>query len=94
MEDSSGGSSKHFILVHGLCHGAWCWYKVVTMLCSVGHRVTALDRLMTERAPKGLLLDSKMVPINNRQGPGTAITPGPKFLEERCYPQSPAEAIN
>uniref|UniRef100_A0A0E0FYF9 AB hydrolase-1 domain-containing protein n=2 Tax=Oryza TaxID=4527 RepID=A0A0E0FYF9_ORYNI len=43
MEGSGGGSSKHFIPVHGLCHGAWCWYKVVTMLRSEGHRVTALD---------------------------------------------------
>jgi hypothetical protein len=21
----------HFVLVHGLCHGAWCWYKVATL---------------------------------------------------------------
>lgn len=25
------------------CHGAWCWYKVVSLLKSVGHRVTPLD---------------------------------------------------
>lgn len=35
--------SKHFVLVHGLCHGAWCWFKLATLLKSVGHRVTALD---------------------------------------------------
>ncbi|GMI63878.1 methyl esterase 1, ARABIDOPSIS THALIANA METHYL ESTERASE 1 [Hibiscus trionum] len=34
---------KHFILVHGACHGAWCWYKLKPRLESVGHRVTALD---------------------------------------------------
>ncbi|KAL6613855.1 hypothetical protein ACP70R_036125 [Stipagrostis hirtigluma subsp. patula] len=34
---------QHFVLVHGLCHGAWCWYKVATALRSAGHRVTALD---------------------------------------------------
>lgn len=34
---------KHFILVHGACHGAWCWYKVATLLKSAGHDVTALD---------------------------------------------------
>ncbi|KAL5219875.1 hypothetical protein ABZP36_024588 [Zizania latifolia] len=39
--ESSG--SKHFVLVHGLAHGAWCWFKVVTTLRSAGHRVTALD---------------------------------------------------
>nr|DAD40549.1 TPA_asm: hypothetical protein HUJ06_014872 [Nelumbo nucifera] len=34
---------KHFVLIHGLCHGAWCWYKVKPMLEAEGHRVTALD---------------------------------------------------
>ncbi|KAL5705056.1 (R)-mandelonitrile lyase [Ranunculus cassubicifolius] len=33
----------HFVLVHGLGQGAWCWYKVKTILESSGHRVTALD---------------------------------------------------
>lgn len=36
-------SEKHFVLVHGACHGAWSWYKVVAMLRSSGHNVTALD---------------------------------------------------
>jgi pimeloyl-ACP methyl ester carboxylesterase len=36
-------SEKHFVLVHGAFHGAWCWYKVATFLKSAGHRVTALD---------------------------------------------------
>ncbi|KAK1363857.1 Polyneuridine-aldehyde esterase [Heracleum sosnowskyi] len=34
---------KHFVLVHGACHGAWCWYKVATLLRSAGHKVTVLD---------------------------------------------------
>ncbi|KAL8117569.1 methyl jasmonate esterase 1-like isoform X2 [Apium graveolens] len=34
---------EHFVLVHGGCHGAWCWYKVATLLRSDGHRVTTLD---------------------------------------------------
>uniref|UniRef100_A0A0D9V9Y2 AB hydrolase-1 domain-containing protein n=1 Tax=Leersia perrieri TaxID=77586 RepID=A0A0D9V9Y2_9ORYZ len=170
MEGSS--SSKHFILVHGFGQGAWCWYKVVTMLRSEGHRVTALDlaasgvhparidevnsfeeysqplldavaaapagerlvlvghsfgglslslamerfpdkiaaavfvaacmpcvgkhigittELMMEKSPKDLLMDSKMIPINNKQGPGTAILMGPNFLAERGYARSPAE---
>jgi pimeloyl-ACP methyl ester carboxylesterase len=33
----------HFVLVHGLCHGAWCWYKAATALRRAGHAVTALD---------------------------------------------------
>ncbi|CAN0911871.1 Methylesterase 10 [Linum grandiflorum] len=34
---------NHFVLVHGTGHGAWCWYKLVTLLKSSGHQVTALD---------------------------------------------------
>ncbi|KAK9165296.1 hypothetical protein Scep_000487 [Stephania cephalantha] len=34
---------NHFVLVHGACHGAWCWYKVKPMLERAGHRVTTLD---------------------------------------------------
>ncbi|KAJ1286987.1 hypothetical protein BS78_03G395100 [Paspalum vaginatum] len=41
--EGGGGGGKHFVLVHGLCHGAWCWYKVATALEAAGHRVTALD---------------------------------------------------
>lgn len=36
-------SRKHLVLVHGLCHGAWSWYKVMTHLRSTGHRVSAVD---------------------------------------------------
>ncbi|CAI9758776.1 unnamed protein product [Fraxinus pennsylvanica] len=45
---------KHFVLVHGACHGAWCWYKVVTLLRSKGHRVTALDMAAAGVHPKRL----------------------------------------
>ncbi|KAL2348433.1 hypothetical protein Fmac_002433 [Flemingia macrophylla] len=34
---------KHFVLVHGVCHGAWSWYKLKPLLESAGHKVTALD---------------------------------------------------
>ncbi|KAH9663412.1 methylesterase 10 [Citrus sinensis] len=34
---------KHFVLVHGSCLGAWCWYKVVTLLKLAGHHVSAID---------------------------------------------------
>jgi pimeloyl-ACP methyl ester carboxylesterase len=33
----------HFVLVHGLCHGGWCWYKAATALRRAGHRATAPD---------------------------------------------------
>ena len=35
--------SKHYILVHGTCHGAWSWYKLKPRLESAGHHVTVLD---------------------------------------------------
>ncbi|XP_021714228.1 methylesterase 10-like [Chenopodium quinoa] len=34
---------KHFVLVHGTCHGAWCWYKQIPLLRQAGHQVTAVD---------------------------------------------------
>ncbi|PVH37552.1 hypothetical protein PAHAL_5G028300 [Panicum hallii] len=45
MEEGIGKRrhQHHFVLVHGVCHGAWCWYRVATLLSSAGHRVTALD---------------------------------------------------
>ena len=43
---------KHFVLVHGACHGAWCWYKVAALLKSAGHQVTALDMAASGIHPK------------------------------------------
>ncbi|KAF8041279.1 hypothetical protein BT93_A0022 [Corymbia citriodora subsp. variegata] len=43
---------KHFVLVHGVCHGAWCWYRVATLLESSGHKVTALDLAASGVHPK------------------------------------------
>ncbi|EOA18137.1 hypothetical protein CARUB_v10006600mg [Capsella rubella] len=34
---------KQYVLVHGGCHGAWCWYKVKPLLEHSGHRVTVVD---------------------------------------------------
>ncbi|URE00019.1 Polyneuridine-aldehyde esterase [Musa troglodytarum] len=44
-EGMGGGScnKKQIILVHGACHGAWCWHKVTTLLMSAGYRVTVPD---------------------------------------------------
>ena len=47
MEAESGDRAKegisHFVLVHGACHGAWCWYKLSDLLKNAGHVVTAVD---------------------------------------------------
>ncbi|GKA41891.1 chaperonin CPN60-2, mitochondrial-like protein [Tanacetum coccineum] len=34
--------SKYLVLVHGLSHRPWCWYKVVSHLRSAGYHVTAV----------------------------------------------------
>ncbi|XP_010931511.1 methylesterase 17 [Elaeis guineensis] len=34
---------QHFVFVHGVGHGAWCWFKVRHLLEGSGHRVTCLD---------------------------------------------------
>ena len=38
-----GDDVKHFVLAHGVCHGSWCWYRLIALLKQAGHRVTALD---------------------------------------------------
>ncbi|XP_035542863.1 methylesterase 10-like [Juglans regia] len=43
---------KHFVLVHGACHGAWCWYKVASLLKFSGHKVTVLDLAASGIHPK------------------------------------------
>nr|ABY59789.1 methyl jasmonate esterase [Nicotiana attenuata] len=46
------GKNHHFVLVHGACHGAWCWYKVVTILRAEGHKVSVLDMAASGIHPK------------------------------------------
>ncbi|KNA02788.1 hypothetical protein SOVF_215370, partial [Spinacia oleracea] len=43
MGDDNNSCTKHFVLVHGACHGAWCWYKVKPLIEAAGHHVTPLD---------------------------------------------------
>ncbi|CAI9110083.1 OLC1v1010048C1 [Oldenlandia corymbosa var. corymbosa] len=43
---------QHFVLVHGACHGAWCWFKLKPLLELAGHRVTALDLSASGINPK------------------------------------------
>lgn len=46
------GRKRHFVLVHGACHGAWCWYKLLPLLKSQGHKVTPLDLAASGVHPK------------------------------------------
>lgn len=32
-----------FLLVHGSCHGAWCWRDVIPALAALGHEAGAID---------------------------------------------------
>jgi len=32
-----------FLLVHGTCHGAWCWDDLIPELTALGHRARAID---------------------------------------------------
>ncbi|KAL6662310.1 hypothetical protein ACP70R_000169 [Stipagrostis hirtigluma subsp. patula] len=34
MEAAPRSIAKHIVLVHGACHGGWCWYKVAARLRS------------------------------------------------------------
>ncbi|XP_027337776.1 salicylic acid-binding protein 2-like [Abrus precatorius] len=45
-------NGKHFVLVHGALHGAWCWYKVANQLKLAGHNVTTLDMAASGINPK------------------------------------------
>ncbi|XP_018475370.1 putative methylesterase 19 isoform X1 [Raphanus sativus] len=40
---------KRFVLVHGLCHGAWTWYKLKMQLEAAGHCVTAVDLAASDK---------------------------------------------
>lgn len=32
-----------FLLIHGSCHGAWCWRDLLPRLAAAGHRAQAID---------------------------------------------------
>ncbi|XP_077237001.1 methyl esterase 17 [Tasmannia lanceolata] len=38
-----GSKPMHFVLVHGISHGAWCWYKIRWLLENSGNKVTCID---------------------------------------------------
>ncbi|XP_049350438.1 methyl jasmonate esterase 1-like [Solanum verrucosum] len=48
-------AKKQFVLVHTLGHGAWSWYKIVALMTSSGHNVTAIDLGASAINPKQAL---------------------------------------
>ncbi|XP_078159499.1 methyl jasmonate esterase 1-like [Carex rostrata] len=51
-QDHPTPTSRHFVLVHGMCHGGWAWYKLATLLNEAGHHVTAPDLAASGLHPK------------------------------------------
>ncbi|KAK9682084.1 hypothetical protein RND81_10G048800 [Saponaria officinalis] len=43
MNRTSSSKGSHFVLVHGAAHGAWCWYRIRSLLECTGHKVTCPD---------------------------------------------------
>lgn len=43
MKEQAGLPDLHFVLVHGACHGAWCWFKIRSLMETSGYKVTCLD---------------------------------------------------
>ncbi|KAI3959090.1 hypothetical protein MKX01_023766 [Papaver californicum] len=70
--DSAASTKKHFVLVHGACHGAWSWYKLTPLLKSAGHRVTVLDMAGAGINPKQ---------VNNLQSFSEYVQPQMEFME-------------
>ncbi|MDC0722872.1 alpha/beta fold hydrolase [Nannocystis bainbridge] len=59
-DEQARGEARHFVLVHGAWHGAWCWVTTARLLASRGHRVTTLDlpsHGADETAPASVTLD-------------------------------------
>ncbi|GGL51355.1 alpha/beta fold hydrolase [Wenxinia marina] len=49
-----------FLLVHGSCHGAWCWEETVPALAALGHAARAIDlpgHGADPTPPEGVTLD-------------------------------------
>lgn len=39
----SSAEAPHFVLIHGIGGGAWCWYKIRCLMENSGYKVTCLD---------------------------------------------------
>ncbi|MGR3320817.1 MAG: alpha/beta fold hydrolase [Pseudooceanicola sp.] len=64
------------LLIHGACHGAWCWRDVVPLLQERGHDVSALDmpgRAGDDRDPGALTLADHAKTILDAAGDGAVL---------------------
>ncbi|KAF8015546.1 hypothetical protein BT93_H1158 [Corymbia citriodora subsp. variegata] len=76
MKDKQTHTERHFVLVHGACHGAWCWYRVATLLKFSGvHLMQARDLNSTVEYVEplfefleGLHQDEKVILVGHSMG--------------------------
>ncbi|OWU85505.1 hypothetical protein ATO6_00715 [Oceanicola sp. 22II-s10i] len=67
---------SRILLIHGACHGAWCWRDVVPLLERQGHEVIALDmpgRAGDTRDPGALTLADQAQTILDAAGDGAVL---------------------
>src|SRR5215213_3645690 len=57
-----------FVLVHGGCHGAWCWERTIVELHSLGHDGVAVDL-----PGRGALVDQESTLANRRDAVVAAL---------------------
>ncbi|KAI8032118.1 Methylesterase 17 [Camellia lanceoleosa] len=43
MPDNHDDHDDHFVLVHGISGGSWCWYKIRCLLENSGYKVSCID---------------------------------------------------
>lgn len=60
-----------FVLVHGACHGAWCWKSTIAELKTLGHEAVAI-----EMPGHGQRYSETATPTGNRDAVVDAMTPG------------------
>ncbi|KAK1388412.1 Methylesterase 17 [Heracleum sosnowskyi] len=43
MKDEITGMKAHFVLIHGISGGGWCWYKIKCLMENSGYKVSCID---------------------------------------------------
>ncbi|XP_050385096.1 methylesterase 17 [Argentina anserina] len=43
LKSATSNPGTHFVLVHGISGGAWCWYKIRCLMENSGHKVSTVD---------------------------------------------------
>lgn len=43
VEETALSRKPHFVLVHGIGGGSWCWYKIRCLMENAGYKVSCVD---------------------------------------------------